>query len=294
MKKLLFIAPAFFLFACGETVEEKDYIETEYDIKIGEYLEKKKLTADRQESGLYVSVEAEGSDEKPVLENFVTINYTGYLLDGTVFDSNGETPVTFPLANLIEGWQEGIPHFGKGGKGKLIIPPSMGYGERDSGPIPGNSVLVFDIEVFDFSNTPPPPVIVKTGDFSPQIKEYITEKGIEGMEETESGLFMSIENAGSEEKPGLGDFLTLTYTGYLLDGTVFDGTEEAITFSFPMSQLILGWQEAIPSLGKGGKAKLIMPPYLGYGDNDMGDIPANSILVFDLEIFDFSSTPPAQ
>jgi FKBP-type peptidyl-prolyl cis-trans isomerase len=258
-------------------------------------LSDKEWDTDRQESGLYVYTEKEGSDEKPTLENFVTISYTGYLLDGTVFDGTEGEAVTFPLANLIEGWQEGIPNFGRGGKGKLIIPPSMGYGERASGPIPANSVLVFDIEVFDFSNTPPAPVVVKTGDFSPQIKEYIAKKNIKGMEDTESGLFLSIENAGSEEKPKLGDFLTLTYTGYLTDGTVFDGTEEEpITFSFPMSQLIMGWQEAIPFLGKGGKAKLIIPPYLGYGSNDNGTIPANSILVFDLEIFDFSSTPPMQ
>jgi peptidylprolyl isomerase len=283
MKKLLFMAPALLLFACGP-----DYEETEFDIEIGEYLNEKEWTADRQESGLYIITEKEGSEEKPTLKDFVTINYTGYLLDGTVFDSNGETPVTFPLGNLIEGWQEGIPHFGRGGKGKLIIPPGIGYGDRASGPIPANSVLVFDIEVFDFSNTPPVPKIV-------DIDEYIMENGIEGMVKSESGLYMSIENPGSDEKPTINDFLTLTYTGYLTDGTVFDGTEEEpITFSFPMSDLILGWQEGIPNLGRGGKAKFIIPPHLGYGERDNGAIPGYSVLVFDLEIFDFSSTPPAQ
>jgi FKBP-type peptidyl-prolyl cis-trans isomerase len=288
------ISSGLFLTACGGE-EKKDYIETEYDLKIAEYLADKDWETERTESGLYIYVENPGSEEKPSINDFLTLSYTGYLLDGTEFDgTNGEkVSFPFPMSNLIKGWQEGIPSFGKGGKGKLIIPPAIGYGMQGSGPIPPNSVLVFDIELFDFSATPPAPELDRSVDYSPTIDAYIAEKGYEGFVKTESGLYILIEDAGSEMKPGLNDFLTLNYTGRLLDGSEFDGTKgNATTFPFPMNNLILGWQEGIPSFGKGGKGKLIIPPYLGYGGTDQETIPANSILEFDIEIIDFTNTPP--
>jgi FKBP-type peptidyl-prolyl cis-trans isomerase len=296
MRRIALIAPLFLVFACGE--QKKDYEETEYDKQISKYLEDKewKDEVERLDNGLYIYKEKEGSNEKPTLEDFVTIHYKGALLNGEVFDGTDKEPATFPLAGLIKGWQEGIPHFGKGGKGKLIIPPSLGYGDQDSGPIPANSVLVFDIELLDFSKTPPAPQIVKDKDYSEEIKAYLKEKGIEKAQVTESGLFIVIEEPGTDEKPKLTDFLTLNYEGKLIaNDSIFDGTNgSAITFPFPMHQLIPGWQEGIPYFGKGGKGKLIIPPYLAYGDRDIPGIPANSVLSFDVELIDFSENPPAQ
>lgn len=285
-KKLLFIAPALLLFACGP-----DYEETEYDIEIGEYLDDKDWETDRQESGLYVYTEEAGSEEKPGSEDFLTLSYKGYLLDGTVFDENNAITFPFPLSGLIEGWQEGIPFFGRGGKGKLIIPPDLGYGSEDVGPIAANSVLVFDIEIIDFTSTPPPPPAPI--DFSETIEAYMLENNIEGSIKTDEGLYISIEEAGSDEKPTLTDFVTIYYKGYLLDGFIFDQTEEE-TRTFPLNGLIAGWQIGIPYVGKGGKVKLIIPPHIGYGPQDNGDIPGNSVLVFEIELVDFSDVAPAQ
>jgi FKBP-type peptidyl-prolyl cis-trans isomerase FkpA len=296
MKKLFLFAPVFLLFACGgETEEEeKDYIETEYDKKISEFLEDKSWKPERTGSGLWVYVENEGSEEKPNDGSYLTLIYEGRLLDGTVFDGTNGNQVSFPVpvSGLIEGWREGIPYFGRGGKGKLIVPPELGYGDQDLGPIPGNSVLVFDMEIIDFADAPPPPP-----DYSSEIINYMNEQGLDTADAivTESGLYIMIEDAGSDDKPTVDHFLTLNYEGYLLDGTSFDGTGgEPTTFGFPLAQTIKGWQEGIPYFGKGGKGKLIIPPYLGYGDRDSGSIPANSILVFDIEIIDYSVVPPAQ
>lgn len=79
----------------------------------------------------------------------VTIHYTGWLLDGTVFDSSVERkePATFPLGNLIQGWQQGIPGMKVGGIRKLVIPHELGYGDQKSGKIPGKSTLIFEVEV---------------------------------------------------------------------------------------------------------------------------------------------------
>lgn len=83
--------------------------------------------------------------------NRVTVHYTGKFLDGKVFDSSvdrGE-PFQFVLGagQVIKGWDEGVAGMRVGGKRILIIPPSMGYGPNDYGPIPGNSVLVFEVEL---------------------------------------------------------------------------------------------------------------------------------------------------
>ncbi len=84
----------------------------------------------------------------------VTVNYVGMLPDGTVFDASAKHPETqagfsFPLGGgkVIQGWDQGVVGMKVGGKRRLIVPPGMGYGANDYGPIPGNSTLIFDIEL---------------------------------------------------------------------------------------------------------------------------------------------------
>lgn len=91
----------------------------------------------------------------------VSVQYTGTLLDGTKFDSSRDhkdkdhpngTPFTTPIptpGRLIEGWNKGLLGMRVGGRRKLTIPPSLGYGARGMGKIPPNSTLVFDIELVD-------------------------------------------------------------------------------------------------------------------------------------------------
>lgn len=81
----------------------------------------------------------------------VTAHYTGALAkDGTIFESSKDSgqPATFPLSNVIKGWQEGVPGMKVGGTRRLIIPASLAYGETGSPPAIGpNEPLVFDIEL---------------------------------------------------------------------------------------------------------------------------------------------------
>lgn len=83
----------------------------------------------------------------------VTVHYTGWLLNGSVFDSSrkrGQT-ISFGLHQVIKGWTLGVPGMKKGGKRLLHIPPEMAYGSRGAGrDIPPNSTLVFEIELVDF------------------------------------------------------------------------------------------------------------------------------------------------
>ena len=81
----------------------------------------------------------------------VDVRYTGWLSNGTQFDSNVNNPgpFTFSLGSgfVIPGWDETIPGMKVGGRRQLIIPPSLAYGRFGYGPIPGNAVIVFNVEV---------------------------------------------------------------------------------------------------------------------------------------------------
>ena len=118
------------------------------------FLEDNNLTTDAQstDSGLYYVIEKPGSGSHPPEGATVIVHYRGTLLNGNVFDSsysNG-TPITISLNSVIKGWKEGIPLFKRGGKGLLIIPSALAYGNSGNGSIPANSVLLFEIELIDF------------------------------------------------------------------------------------------------------------------------------------------------
>ena len=93
-----------------------------------------------------------GEGSEVVKYNIVTVNYTGWLTDGTKFDSSlnpGRSPFRFTVGGgqVIKGWDEGLIGMKAGGKRKLTIPPSMGYGNQDMGVIPSNSTLIFEIDL---------------------------------------------------------------------------------------------------------------------------------------------------
>lgn len=76
----------------------------------------------------------------------VSVLYTGALAsDGTIFESSGQTPVSFPVNQVIKGWQDGVPGMKVGGVRRLVIPAADAYGAQASEKIPANSALVFDI-----------------------------------------------------------------------------------------------------------------------------------------------------
>lgn len=115
------------------------------------HLQSNNLTAQKTESGLYYIIDSPGTGGHPDITSTVEVNYTGYFLDGTIFDSSNGNPVTFPLSGVIRGWQEGIPLFQRGGEGTLILPSNLAYGSNPPAGFPANAVLMFDVELIDFN-----------------------------------------------------------------------------------------------------------------------------------------------
>lgn len=115
--------------------------------EIVKYIADNNLKAQRTDSGLYYVITEEGTGKQPTAASEVTVAYKGYFTNKEVFDQSDEKGISFPLQNVVRGWTEGIPYFKEGGKGILLIPSELGYGDTGAGPIPGGSVLVFDINL---------------------------------------------------------------------------------------------------------------------------------------------------
>jgi len=100
-------------------------------------------------SGLQYEMLRAGNGVRPTAADSVTVHYRGTFIDGTGFDNSYDRgqPITFPLNGVIKGWTEGVQLMDEGSKYKLFVPYSLGYGASDYGPIPGGSVLVFEIEL---------------------------------------------------------------------------------------------------------------------------------------------------
>ena len=137
---------------------------------------------------------------------------------------------------------------------------------------------------------------------SKTIEAYLTKNNLKA-QKTQSGLYSAIPKEGTGEATTPGTTLYVNYAGYLLGGALFDTSwpelakannmfseerpYEPLPVNVGMGQVIPGWDEGLMLLKKGSKAKLIIPSPLGYGEGGAGEmIPANSILVFDVEVTD--------
>ncbi|MDB9775184.1 FKBP-type peptidyl-prolyl cis-trans isomerase [Vicingaceae bacterium] len=227
-------------------------------------------------SGLSYVITELGAGEAVDSNDVVTVHYTGYLTDSSKFDSSKDRdqPFSFKVGGgqVIQGWDEGLSYLNVGDKATLTIPAKLGYGERAQAAIPANSTLIFDIEVLSRKAGAKP--------FDVSGLDTIT---------TASGLKMIKLNSNDENpSPKEGDLVSVDYSGYLLDGKLFDSSidrGEPIKFPVGTGRVIKGWDEAILLLHVGDKARLIIPSELAYGKSGAGNvIPPNATLIFDVTL----------
>ena len=114
--------------------------------------------------------------------------------------------------------------------------------------------------------------------------------------ELPSGLRYEIVKPGEGAFPKASDTVKVNYNGTLVDGTVFDATSQhqpPEPSEFPLEGVIPGWTEGLQKINKGGKIKLYVPPHLAYGDDNKGNIPPGSTLIFEVELLEVKAGAPA-
>lgn len=147
MKKYVLIVLAFTLLSsCNNSDDNIDYKEKNNN-EIIAYIDKNNLDAQKSSSGLYYVIDELGSGQQPTATSNVTVAYKGYFLDGKTFDQSDANGISFGLHQVIKGWTEGITYFKEGGKGKLLVPSHLAYGNQGRPGIPGGAVLIFDIHL---------------------------------------------------------------------------------------------------------------------------------------------------
>lgn len=114
------------------------------------------------------------------------------------------------------------------------------------------------------------------------IADYISEHNIENAVTTVSGLTYVIQTEGTGKSPTATSNVKVTYKGYLLNGTVFDSSNVAVTLN--LQNVIQGWKEGLSHFKEGGTGMLFIPADYGYGSTAKANIPANSVLIFDIAL----------
>jgi FKBP-type peptidyl-prolyl cis-trans isomerase len=292
--------------------EKAEKFKNEEPAKIQAYLTKNNVTVAPSASGVYVITQNPGSGRSISKTDFVKINLTVTTIEGKkVFSTLDQNqPISFEYGKPFDtkGFDEAVATMKKGSKATVLVPSAMGFGEQGRKDQSGQDMIapyspvVYDIEVLDLKTKAENEKAVKDEAAAAKkaadeamskepslIQKYIQDNKITA-KPSASGLYYIEKVAGKGVKAKAGDKVKVHYTGKLLNGKVFDSSLErkpATPFEFTIGQgqVIPGWDEGISLMSAGGKATLLIPSKLGYGERGAGaDIPAYSPLVFDIEL----------
>jgi peptidylprolyl isomerase len=198
----------------------------------------------------------------------VTVHYTGWQTDGTMFDSSvqrGE-PISFPLNRVIEGWREGVQLMVEGEKRRMWIPEALAYRGQPGAPA---GMLVFDVELISIVRPPAAPADVAAPPADAEV--------------TASGLASKLLAPGTgTAHPAATSTVEVHYSGWTTDGNMFDSSvTRGRTATFPLNGVIAGWTEGLQLMVEGEKRRFWIPEALAYGGRP--GRPAG-MLVFDVEL----------
>lgn len=229
------------------------------------------------ESGLQYVIHEEGSGDKIGDNVRARVHYSGYLQsDGSMFFSTrlSGMPDDYQtgIDDFFDGFNEAIPEMREGERRTLIIPSHLAFAEMGiQGLVPPGADIIMDVEVESIVTSPEP-----------------WGYNEEDIESTSSGLQYVVQIEGDGEQPNTGDEISVHYSGYLEDGTMFDSSkmrDQPFNFTVGMGQVIRGWDEGLLDMQEGERRTLIIPYNLAYGEEGRPPtIPPRATLIFDVEL----------
>jgi peptidylprolyl isomerase len=268
-----------FLHSCKTT--STNSISSSNEIKLNKELPREENKLIQLGSGVQITLTNLGEGLKIKNGDEVFFHYIGRLADGKVFDNSHDRykPVQIKMGNsiIIKGLEEAFKFLYKGDKALVVIPPNLGYGNKDLGIIPPNSTLSFEIEIVEVK----------------PYKEYVYQPISGDTIKTSSGLRYIVLKKGNGNLINPKQKAELQYAGFLWDGTKFDSSYDKdvpYTFTVGAGEVIAAWDEALQLMNKGSKLRILVPSQLGYGEQGSPpEIPRNARLIFDIELLDISN-----
>jgi FKBP-type peptidyl-prolyl cis-trans isomerase len=274
---------------------------------ISNFIAQKNITVQPDENGIYYVEKVKGKGKSPAKDEYATVHFAVYKLDGEKLFSTYETnePLDFQIGGRFEnpGFQKVVEKMAIGGKAEAVVPSAMAFGAQGAGQIvPPFTPLFYEVELTgmmskeqfdkkqaDIEAKKQTDAAMKEQQESVNLQKYLKDNNIKG-ETKPSGLIYVETTAGTGKSPVSGKKVKVHYTGKLLDGTKFDSSvdrNEPFEFTIGQGQVIPGWDEGISLMKEGGKATLIIPSKLGYGSRGAsGVIPPFASLVFDVELLE--------
>jgi len=277
-------------------------------INLKKYLEMNKIIVQPRPSGIYFLETAEGTGPKIDTGCMVKVNLRISFIDGKQLYNSADRPepIKFKYGKRFDtpGIDEGIGLMKGGGKATIIVPSKMAFGEQGKGGIiPPYSTLVYEVEVTDVQSKADfekEQAEIKLKDIqqkeankkeeAQQLQKYLIDNKIM-VTPTSSGLYYIEKVKGTGPQPVPGNKVSVHYTGTLINGKKFDSSlDRNAPFEFDLGkgQVIKGWDEGIAMMKQGGKAILIIPYNIAYGERNMGEIPPYATLIFEVELLEVS------
>lgn len=246
--------------------------------QIEEYLAENGISA-QQDSifEMYYVVQDLGNDVTPNQNSWVNVTFDGGVL-GASSKFIREDSVYYPLYSLLEGWRVLLPKIGEGGSMTMYIPSVYGFGREPTsdGQIPGNSTLVFDVQLDR--------VLEQEVYEDLLINSYIDQNGLNAQQDSITNMYYVIVEEGDGDSPTSTSTVVVDYEGRTLNSLeVFDSGIEA---TFNLSSLIDGWRFLMPYAKEGGTILMFIPSEYGYGPSQVGVIPPNSTLLFEVTLIE--------